>query len=64
MRPASISPWQLAHTKTHFCISARYAASDLPLPICMGNDFVDGSKGLDDLDDADAHVSLARPQHP
>ena len=41
--PASISPWQLAHTRTHLLASARYAASDLPLPIWISNDFSAGA---------------------
>jgi hypothetical protein len=43
MRPASISPWQFAHTSTHFFASSRKAASDLPTPMCMLNAFVAGS---------------------
>ncbi len=43
MTPASISPWQLAQTSTHFSASARYAAIDFPRAIVIGNDFVVGS---------------------
>jgi len=41
--PASISPWQLAQTRTHFFASARKVAIDLPIAIVIGNDFVFGS---------------------
>jgi hypothetical protein len=43
MSPASISPWQLAQTRTHFFASARKAAIDLPTAMVIANDFVSGS---------------------
>jgi len=43
MTPASISPWQLAQTRTHFFASSRKAAMDRPTAIDIGKDFCEGS---------------------
>jgi hypothetical protein len=43
MRPDPISPWQFAHTRTHFFTSARRASIPFPLPMLSSNDFVEGS---------------------
>jgi hypothetical protein len=40
--PVSISPWQLAQTRTHFFASSLYAAIDLPLATLIANDLVAG----------------------
>ncbi len=41
--PASISPWQLAQTRTHFLASSRKAAAERPTAIDIAKDFVVGS---------------------
>ena len=43
MSPVSISPWQFAHTRTHFLASSWNAASDFPRPMFISNDFWVGS---------------------
>jgi hypothetical protein len=42
-RPASTSPWQLAHKRTHFLASSRRASRPLPRIALTGKDFVAGS---------------------
>jgi hypothetical protein len=41
--PVSISPWQFAHTRTHFFIFSLYAVMDLPLATLREKDFAAGS---------------------